>query len=125
MSPKDRMKWAEDLDFEVKQVGEDVESLDEVEWLFWVGCAGAYEDRAKKTTQAVAELLHIAGVDFAVLGNGETCTGDPARRAGNEIVFGQLAMENAATLTEAKAKRSSPRARTASTRSKTSTQNSA
>src|SRR5699024_10964514 len=105
MSPKHRMKWAEDLDFEVKQVGEDVESLDEVEWLFWVGCAGAYEDRAKKTTQAVAELLHIAGVEFAVLGNGETCTGDPARRAGNEIVFGQLAMENAATLTEAKAKK--------------------
>lgn len=105
MSPKDRMKWAEELDFEVKQVGEDVESLDEVEWLFWVGCAGAYEDRAKKTTQAVAELLHIAGVEFAVLGNGETCTGDPARRAGNEIVFGQLAMENAATLTEAKAKK--------------------
>jgi heterodisulfide reductase subunit C len=83
MNPKDRTKWTEGLDFEVKQVGVDVESLDEVDWLFWVGCAGAYEDRAKKTTQAVAELLNIAGVDFAILGDGETCTGDSARRSGN------------------------------------------
>lgn len=105
MSPNDRLKWTDGLDFEVKEVGVDVESLDEVEWLFWVGCAGAYEDRAIKTTQAVAELFNIAGVDFAVLGNGETCNGDPARRAGNEIVFQQLAMENTATLTEAKAKK--------------------
>jgi Fe-S oxidoreductase len=105
MSAKARMDWAKDLDFDVKVVGEDVESLDEVEWLFWVGCAGAYEDRAKKTTAAVAELLNTAGVDFAVLGNGETCTGDSARRAGNEFLFQQLAMENAATLTEAKAKK--------------------
>jgi Fe-S oxidoreductase len=105
MSAKARMDWAKDLDFPVKVVGEDVESLDEVEWLFWVGCAGAYEDRAKKTTAAVAELLNTAGVDFAVLGNGETCTGDSARRAGNEFLFQQLAMENAATLTEAKAKK--------------------
>ncbi|MGH3317328.1 MAG: (Fe-S)-binding protein, partial [Nocardioidaceae bacterium] len=90
MSPTARMEWAKDLPFEVKQVGASgghgVESLDDVEWLFWVGCAGAYEDRAKKTTRAVAELLHMAGVDFAVLGNGETCTGDPARRSGNEFV---------------------------------------
>lgn len=105
MNPKDRMAWAKDLDFEVKQVGTDVESLDEVDWLFWVGCAGAFEDRAKKTTQAVAELLNIAGVDFAVLGDGETCSGDPARRAGNEIVFMQLAMENAEVLKETKAKK--------------------
>ena len=82
MDPKGRMDWAKNLDFEVKQVGVDVEDLDDVEWLFWVGCAGAYEDRAKKTTQAVAELLDMAGVTFAVLGDGETCTGDPARRAG-------------------------------------------
>ena len=105
MNPKHRMDWAKDLDFEVKQVGVDVESLDEVEWLFWVGCAGAFEDRAKKTTQAVAELLNTAGVDFAVLGDGETCTGDPARRAGNEIVFMQLAMENAEVFKETKAKK--------------------
>ena len=105
MNPRDRMKWTEGLDFEVKQVGNDIETLEEVEWLFWVGCAGAYEDRAIKTTQAVAELFNIAGVDFAVLGDGETCTGDSARRAGNEIVFKQLAMENTATLQEVKAKK--------------------
>ncbi len=105
MDPKSRMDWAKGLDFEVKQVGVDVESLDEVDWLFWVGCAGAFEDRAKKTTQAVAELLDTAGVSFAVLGDGETCTGDPARRAGNEIVFMQLAMENAEVFKETKVKK--------------------
>jgi Fe-S oxidoreductase len=76
-----------------------------VDWLFWVGCAGAYEDRAKKTTRAVAELLDLAGVSFAVLGNGETCTGDPARRSGNEFVFAQLASQNAEVLKEAKVKK--------------------
>ncbi|MFI5430023.1 (Fe-S)-binding protein [Aeromicrobium sp. UC242_57] len=105
MAPKDRMDWAKGLDFEVKQVGKDIEDLDEVEWLFWVGCAGAYEDRAKKTTQAVAELLDMAGVSFAVLGDGETCTGDSARRAGNEIVFQQLAMQNAEVFKETKVKK--------------------
>jgi Fe-S oxidoreductase len=100
MSPNARMDWAKGLDFEVKQVGTDVEDLDEVDWLFWVGCAGAYEDRAKKTTRAVAELLDMAGVSFAVLGDGETCTGDPARRSGNEFVFQQLAMQNAETFKE-------------------------
>jgi Fe-S oxidoreductase len=105
MNPKNRMDWAKDLDFEVKQVGVDVEDLDEVDWLFWVGCAGAFEDRAKKTTQAVAELLDMAGVTFAVLGDGETCTGDPARRAGNEIVFQQLAMQNAEVFKETKVKK--------------------
>jgi Fe-S oxidoreductase len=103
MAPNARMDWAKGLGFEVKQVGVDIESLQEVEWLFWVGCAGAYEDRAKKTTRAVAELLHEAGVSFAVLGDGETCTGDPARRSGNEFVFQQLARQNAGVLTEAKA----------------------
>jgi Fe-S oxidoreductase len=105
MSPTARMDWAKGLDFEVKVVGESIESLDEVEWLFWVGCAGAYEDRAKKTTRAVAELLDIAGVSFGVLGNGETCTGDPARRAGNEFVFQGLAQQNVEVLKEAKVKK--------------------
>jgi Fe-S oxidoreductase len=105
MNPNERMAWAAGLDFEVKQVGVDVESLDEVEWLFWVGCAGAYEDRAKKTTRAVAELLNMAGVTFAVLGDGETCTGDPARRSGNEFVFQQLAMQNAEVFKETKVKK--------------------
>ena len=103
LNKKGRLDWTKDLGFEVPVVGSDVEDLSGVEYLFWVGCAGAFEDRAKKTTQAVAELLHTAGVSFAVLGTGETCTGDPARRSGNEFVFQQLAAENAATLTEAKA----------------------
>ncbi|MBA2444522.1 MAG: 4Fe-4S dicluster domain-containing protein [Nocardioidaceae bacterium] len=105
MAPSARMDWAKDLPFEVKQVGSDVASLDEVEWLFWVGCAGAYEDRAKKTTRAVAELLHQAEVSFAVLGDGETCTGDPARRSGNEFVFQQLAMQNVEVFKETKVKK--------------------
>ncbi len=104
MSSSQRMDWAKGLDFDVPVVGEDLESLESVDWLFWVGCAGAYEDRAKKTTRAVAELLNIAGISFGVLGNGETCTGDPARRAGNEFVYQGLAQENVATLTEAKVK---------------------
>ncbi len=105
MNANARMEWAQGLDFEVKVVGEDVESLDEVDWLFWVGCAGAYEDRAKKTTRAVAELLDTAGVSFAVLGNGETCTGDSARRSGNEFLYQQLAMENIETFKETKVKK--------------------
>src|SRR5690606_13894693 len=70
------------------------------EYLFWVGCAGAFDDRAKRTTRAVATLLHQAGVSFAILGEGETCTGDPARRIGNEFVFQMLAQQNVETLNE-------------------------
>ncbi len=105
MSSSARMDWAKGLDFDVPVVGEDLESLESVDWLFWVGCAGAYEDRAKKTTRAVAELLNIAGISFGVLGNGETCTGDPARRAGNEFVFQGLAMQNAETFKEYQVKK--------------------
>ncbi|VXC27911.1 (Fe-S)-binding protein [Nocardioides sp. AX2bis] len=105
MNASARLDWTKGLDFEVKVVGKDIESLDEVEWLFWVGCAGAYEDRAKKTTRAVAELLDMAGVTFGVLGTGETCTGDPARRAGNEFVFQGLAQQNVETMKEAKVKK--------------------
>lgn len=101
MNARTRMGWAEGLPFEVKRVGRDVESLADVEYLFWVGCAAAFEDRAKKTTRAVAELLHTAGVNFAVLGDGEACTGDPARRAGNEFLFQVLAQANVETLNEA------------------------
>jgi Fe-S oxidoreductase len=105
LSPSMRMDWAQGLDFEVPVVGEDLESLESVDWLFWVGCAGAYEDRAKKTTRAVAELLTIAGVSFGVLGTGETCTGDSARRAGNEFVFQGLAQQNVETFKEYKVKK--------------------
>lgn len=100
-----RLDWAKGLDFDVPVVGADVESAADVDYLFWVGCAGAYEDRAKKTTRAVAELLHVAGVSFAVLGDGETCTGDPARRAGNELLYQMLASQNVEVLTEAGAQR--------------------
>ena len=105
MSATARLDWAKDLPFEVKVVGDDIESMEEVDWLFWVGCAGAYEDRAKKTTRAVAELLDMAGVSFGVLGNGETCTGDSARRAGNEFVFQGLAQQNVETFKEYKVKK--------------------
>ncbi|MFD8499120.1 (Fe-S)-binding protein [Amycolatopsis sp. NPDC059657] len=92
---KDRLAWTEDLDFEVPVFDGD---LGDAEYLFWVGCAGAFEDRAKKTTRAVAELLHIAGVKYTVLGSEETCTGDPARRAGNEFLFQMLAQQNVEVL---------------------------
>lgn len=95
-----RLDWAKGLPFDVPVVGADVGSAADVDYLFWVGCAGAYEDRAKRTTRAVAELLHTAGVSFAVLGDGESCTGDPARRAGNEVLFQMLASANVETLNE-------------------------
>ena len=100
MGARARLDWAKDLPFPVRVLGEDVEKASDVDWLFWVGCAGAYEDRAKKTTRAVAELLDTAGVSFAVLGNGETCTGDSARRAGNEVLFQTLAAQNIETMGE-------------------------
>jgi Fe-S oxidoreductase len=97
---KDRTKWIDEVDFDVPVFGKDVDSFDGYEYLFWVGCAGAYEDRAKKTTKAVAELLAIAGVKYLVLGEGETCNGDSARRSGNEFLFQQLAAQNVETLND-------------------------
>ena len=94
----DREAWIAECDFPIRIVEGTLP--DEVEYLFWVGCAGAYDDRAKKTTKAVAELLYIAGVNFAVLGKKETCTGDPARRAGNEFLYQILAAENIETFNE-------------------------
>ncbi|NMM92618.1 Fe-S oxidoreductase, partial [Rhodococcus sp. SRB_17] len=91
---KDRLNWINEMDFEIPVYGQDADTFEDYEYLFWVGCAGAYEDRAKKTTKAVAELLATAGVKFMVLGADETCTGDSARRAGNEFLFQQLAMQN-------------------------------
>ncbi len=91
-----REDWTKGLDFEVPRVGE----TEDFDYLFWVGCAGAFEDRAKKTTRAVATLLHQAGVRFAILGEGETCTGDPARRIGNEFLYQMLAEQNVETLND-------------------------
>ncbi len=104
-SPRKRLDWAKGLDFPLTVLGEDVEDADGLDYVFWVGCAGAYEEQAKKTAAAVAELLHVAGVSFGVLGSQEGCTGDPARRAGNEALFQVLAAASIETLDQAKAKR--------------------
>ncbi|MFI9052574.1 (Fe-S)-binding protein [Streptomyces sp. NPDC053427] len=101
LAKKQRLAWTKEVDFEIPVVGQDVEDLTEVEYLYWVGCAGALEDRAKKTTKAFAELLHIAGVKFAIMGGDEKCTGDSPRRLGNEFLFQQLGAENVATLNAA------------------------
>ncbi|MGW2029642.1 (Fe-S)-binding protein [Streptomyces argyrophylli] len=101
LAKKQRLEWTKEVDFEVPVVGKDIEDLTEVEYLYWVGCAGALEDRAKKTTKAFAELLHIAGVKFAIMGGDEKCTGDSARRLGNEPLFQELGMENVMALNTA------------------------
>ncbi|HJQ44823.1 MAG TPA: (Fe-S)-binding protein [Amycolatopsis sp.] len=95
---KDRLAWTEGLGFDVPVYGDSSGELGDAEYLFWVGCAGAFEDRAKKTTRAVAELLHMADVKYTVLGPEESCTGDPARRAGNEFLFQMLAQQNVEVL---------------------------
>lgn len=107
MNASMRNAWIEEVDFDVRVFGMEGEDTipDDVEYLFWVGCAGAYEDRAKRTTKAVAELMHVAGVEFMVLGEGETCTGDSARRAGNEFLYQMQAMQNVEVLNEIKAKK--------------------
>ena len=68
------------------------------EVLFWVGCAGSFDQRAQKVTRAFAQILEAAGISFAILGNEEACTGDPARRAGNEFLFQMMAFQNITTL---------------------------
>ena len=96
-SQQQRADWTAGLDFPVKRLGEPGVTA---EFLYWVGCAGSFDDRARKVTVSTARLLHEAGVDFAILGPRELCTGDPARRAGNEYVFQQLAVQNVATLND-------------------------
>jgi Fe-S oxidoreductase/nitrate reductase gamma subunit len=89
-----RAVWTQGLDFAVPLMRD----VGEAEVLWWVGCAGAYDPRNQKVTRAIARILHAAGVDFAILGDEETCTGDAARRAGNEYLFQTLAQANIATL---------------------------
>ena len=91
-SQNDRLKWSDDLDFEVPVINES--NCEEYDYLYWVGCAGAFDDRNVPVTKAVATLLKRAGVSYAVLGPKEVCTGDSARRTGNEYVFQQLAIQN-------------------------------
>jgi Fe-S oxidoreductase len=88
----DRKSWADGLG--VPSMAEKPDA----EVLFWVGCAASYDDRAKRIARNTAELLRMAGVDFAILAEEESCTGDPARRAGNEYLFSMLAESNAETL---------------------------
>jgi Fe-S oxidoreductase len=94
-----RLEWTEGLEFEVPVVNGRIP--DDVEYLFWVGCAGALDERARKTTRAFARLLSEAGVSFAVLGEAESCTGDPARRIGNEYLFQMQAAQNIESLSSA------------------------
>ncbi len=96
-----RTEWAMALDVPTMA---DKDGQD-VEYLFWVGCAGATDDRAKKIQQALVRVLKKANVDFAILGCEEKCTGDPARRMGNEYLFDMLAKENIATLSRYKFKK--------------------
>ncbi|MHB1446060.1 MAG: (Fe-S)-binding protein [Acidimicrobiales bacterium] len=98
-----RLDWTEGLGFDVPVVNGSVP--DDVEYLFWVGCAGALDERARKVTQSVARLLNRAKVSFAVLGPAETCTGDPARRLGNEYLFQMQAQMNIETLNGAGVKK--------------------
>jgi Fe-S oxidoreductase len=97
LSAEKRLDWADGLDVVVPTV----DDHPDFEVLFWVGCAGSYDPAAQATTRAMARLLDRAGVDFAVLGKGETCSGDPARRAGNEYLYYQLASENVLVLNDA------------------------
>ena len=95
MSQNERADWADKI--------EGIEILDgtsplEADYLYWVGCAGSFDDKNKKVTQAMSKLLQRAGVSFAILGPSEMCTGDPARRSGNEYIFQMLAMQNVETL---------------------------
>jgi Fe-S oxidoreductase len=94
-----RLEWTEALDFEVPVVKGSIP--DGIEYLFWVGCAGSLDERARKTTQSIARLLHQAGVTFAVLGPKESCTGDPARRLGNEFLYQMQAQQNIETMSSA------------------------
>lgn len=95
ISQAERGDWADKL--------EGIEIIDgtsplEAEYLYWVGCAGSFDDKNKKVTQAMAQLLQRADISFAILGPSENCTGDPARRSGNEYIFQMLAMQNVETL---------------------------
>ncbi len=98
-----RMEWARELPFPVRVVGEgEPDQLpDDVEYLYWVGCAAALDETAQQTARAVTELLHRAGVSFMVMGGAETCCGDSARRMGHEALFLELARTNIETLDNA------------------------
>jgi len=92
----ERADWASELGIRVLEPGDAAP-----EYLYWVGCASSFDERARQTARSTAKLLKAAGVDFAILGPREACTGDPARRIGNEYVFQAFAEQNVATLNDA------------------------
>ena len=98
-----RTDWTDTLDFEVPVVSGTIP--DDVEYLYWVGCAGALDDRGKKQAEGTARMLHRAGVSFAILGPQESCSGDPARRFGNEYLFQEMAKANIESLNAVGAKK--------------------
>ena len=100
IAANERLVWAKDLTFPVRTVNEHPDP----DVLYWVGCAVAFDPRAQKIARNMAEILHSAGLNWAVLGNSEKCTGDVARRTGNEYLFTQMAEENVAALNDVKAK---------------------
>jgi Fe-S oxidoreductase/nitrate reductase gamma subunit len=95
MSQQARADWTKELDFDVPVFGQN--GKDSAEYLWFVGCAGSFDDRNTAVSVALARLLNEAGIDFAILANRELCNGDPARRSGNEFVFQQLALQNIGT----------------------------
>ena len=103
MGSSKRSDWMKSLDFEVRVVDGPIPA--DMEYLYWVGCTGALDERARKTVESTARLLRRAGVNFGVLGPRETCSGDPARRMGNEYLFQELAKTNIATLNEVGARK--------------------
>ncbi len=98
-----RTDWLAALDFEVPII--DGPIPDDIEYLYWVGCAGSLDERGRKQVVSTARMLHRAGVSFGILGPRESCTGDPARRMGNEYLFQEMAKANIATLNEVGAKK--------------------
>ncbi|HEU4318681.1 MAG TPA: heterodisulfide reductase-related iron-sulfur binding cluster, partial [Acidimicrobiia bacterium] len=98
LSQQARADWTKELDFELPIFGQN--GVDSAEYLWFVGCAGSFDDRNTAVSVSLARLLHRAGIDFAILGQRELCNGDPARRSGNEFVFQQLALQNIETFAE-------------------------
>ena len=98
-----RTEWINGLDFEVPVITGTIP--DDIEYLYWVGCAGALDERARKGAQATARMLHRAGVSFGILGPKESCTGDPVRRLGNEYLYQEQARKNIETMENAGVKK--------------------
>jgi len=93
------------MDFKIRTMADCMAEGTTPEVLFWVGCAGSFDDRAKKITKAIAKILHHTSTSFAILGSEESCTGDPAKRAGNEFLFQMMAMQNISVLNAYEVKR--------------------